>query len=197
MPLYEYRCESCEHTFELLVRENTERRCPSCQGTELERQLSVFAVSAGSPKSVAATRLRRRAARAAIQTGLVLVTSENCVPVKSSAFVLTVVLTLSPVALLACQSLCRQQAADASPQTSHCTQHSSDAAFSLRAGVVDCRDLHDAEPATKTSVRDLDVMMTPPVASAALRIQFDNRRIALIPSRAPSRLQPSLTPLRI
>jgi putative FmdB family regulatory protein len=46
MPLYEYRCESCAHTFEVLVRGNTDLKCPSCAGTELERQLSVFAVGA-------------------------------------------------------------------------------------------------------------------------------------------------------
>jgi putative FmdB family regulatory protein len=52
MPLYEYHCTSCEHDFELLVRESTELKCPSCAGTELEKQLSVFAVGADSPKSV-------------------------------------------------------------------------------------------------------------------------------------------------
>lgn len=46
MPLYEYECRACHHHFELLVRESTILECPSCQGTELEKQLSVFAVSA-------------------------------------------------------------------------------------------------------------------------------------------------------
>ncbi len=50
MPLYEYKCASCDHDFELLVRESTELRCPACQGTDLERQLSVFAVGAASPR---------------------------------------------------------------------------------------------------------------------------------------------------
>lgn len=46
MPLFEYECRACHHQFELLVRESTRLECPSCQGTELEKQLSVFAVSA-------------------------------------------------------------------------------------------------------------------------------------------------------
>ncbi|MGE0461800.1 MAG: zinc ribbon domain-containing protein [Vicinamibacterales bacterium] len=51
MPLYEYECRSCHHQFELLVRESTALECPACHGTELEKQLSVFAVSApGGPK---------------------------------------------------------------------------------------------------------------------------------------------------
>jgi len=55
MPLYEYECRSCHHHFELLVRESTELACPSCHGTELEKQLSVFAVSApGTARQVRA-----------------------------------------------------------------------------------------------------------------------------------------------
>jgi putative FmdB family regulatory protein len=46
MPLFEYECRTCRHHFELLVRESTELECPSCRGTDLEKQLSVFAVSA-------------------------------------------------------------------------------------------------------------------------------------------------------
>jgi putative FmdB family regulatory protein len=46
MPLYEYRCQDCDHGFELLVRESTTFECPACHGQKLEKQLSVFAVSA-------------------------------------------------------------------------------------------------------------------------------------------------------
>lgn len=46
MPLYEYRCQDCDHGFELLVRESTNFECPECHGDKLEKQLSVFAVGA-------------------------------------------------------------------------------------------------------------------------------------------------------
>lgn len=45
MPLYEYRCLGCEGEFELLIRGGATPACPSCGGTELERLLSMFAVS--------------------------------------------------------------------------------------------------------------------------------------------------------
>ena len=53
MPLYEYACRKCDNHFELLVRESTRLECPKCASTELEKQLSVFAVSApasGAPQ---------------------------------------------------------------------------------------------------------------------------------------------------
>lgn len=50
MPLYEYACRRCQHQFELLVREQTVLECPECHSTELEKQLSVFAVGADSPR---------------------------------------------------------------------------------------------------------------------------------------------------
>jgi putative FmdB family regulatory protein len=43
MPLYEYACKSCSSQFEVLVRASETPECPSCQGTDLERRLSVFA----------------------------------------------------------------------------------------------------------------------------------------------------------
>jgi putative FmdB family regulatory protein len=46
MPLFEYECRTCDHRFELLVRESTKLECPKCSGQELDKQLSVFAVSA-------------------------------------------------------------------------------------------------------------------------------------------------------
>ena len=49
MPLYEYECQGCHQQFELLVREQTVLECPSCKSTELQKQLSVFAVGADGP----------------------------------------------------------------------------------------------------------------------------------------------------
>jgi putative FmdB family regulatory protein len=41
MPLYEYTCRQCEHTFEELVFGNETVTCPQCRTPEVERQLSV------------------------------------------------------------------------------------------------------------------------------------------------------------
>ncbi|MGE3275347.1 MAG: zinc ribbon domain-containing protein [Vicinamibacterales bacterium] len=52
MPLYEYECQDCHQHFEFLVRgADSTPACPSCQGTTLEKQLSVFAVNAPSARS--------------------------------------------------------------------------------------------------------------------------------------------------
>ena len=70
MPLFEYRCRECDHHFELLVRESTRYECPKCASDELDKQLSVFAVSAPSQRrhddecrTVAVRRVRRPARR--------------------------------------------------------------------------------------------------------------------------------------
>jgi putative FmdB family regulatory protein len=41
MPLYEYECRSCHHTFEELVFGTEGVRCPACRGGKLERLISV------------------------------------------------------------------------------------------------------------------------------------------------------------
>jgi putative FmdB family regulatory protein len=48
MPIYEFECQQCGRHFETLVRGTTTLSCPSCQGTDLTRMLSVFAVGAKS-----------------------------------------------------------------------------------------------------------------------------------------------------
>ena len=45
MPIFEYVCKSCDNAFETLVRGSRTVECPSCHGTNLEKQLSVFATS--------------------------------------------------------------------------------------------------------------------------------------------------------
>jgi len=47
MPIFEYKCSSCDELFETVVRSNTQPTCPSCGGTYLAKQLSVFAASTG------------------------------------------------------------------------------------------------------------------------------------------------------
>lgn len=50
MPIYEYKCAKCETQFELLIRGNEEACCPNCGAAELEKLLSVAAIST-SPRS--------------------------------------------------------------------------------------------------------------------------------------------------
>jgi putative FmdB family regulatory protein len=40
MPLYEYECRTCRHTFEELVFGDETIACPSCKATRVERLLS-------------------------------------------------------------------------------------------------------------------------------------------------------------
>jgi putative FmdB family regulatory protein len=54
MPLFEYECRACHRAFELLVRESTELACPGCHSQDLEKRLSVFAVSASSRSEASA-----------------------------------------------------------------------------------------------------------------------------------------------
>lgn len=41
MPLYEYACPQCDHTFEELVFNSEPVECPQCHTTKVERLLSV------------------------------------------------------------------------------------------------------------------------------------------------------------
>ena len=40
MPIYEYRCTTCEARFEALVFGNEKTTCPECRGDKLERLMS-------------------------------------------------------------------------------------------------------------------------------------------------------------
>lgn len=43
MPLYEYTCRKCEHTFEVLgpAKDQPEIRCPACDGGEVDRLIGL------------------------------------------------------------------------------------------------------------------------------------------------------------
>lgn len=46
MPIYGYDCNKCGHAFETLVRSSETPSCPSCDSTDLTRQLSLIAAPA-------------------------------------------------------------------------------------------------------------------------------------------------------
>jgi len=49
MPIFEYTCEKCKGSFELLVRasERDAATCPKCKTRTLSRRISTFAVAGG------------------------------------------------------------------------------------------------------------------------------------------------------
>lgn len=64
MPIYEYECRGCGHHFEFLLLPSgpTAPVCPACNGTDLERVISMFAVSSEGTRKLALDAGRKRAA---------------------------------------------------------------------------------------------------------------------------------------
>jgi len=50
VPLFEFKCTSCGYAFEALIRAGDVPSCPRCSGTDVERLLSMFAVSSESTR---------------------------------------------------------------------------------------------------------------------------------------------------
>ena len=61
MPLYDYHCPACGHTFETLLRAGSTPACPRCGSTALDKQVSA-PVAPGQSKAIIASN-RRAAAR--------------------------------------------------------------------------------------------------------------------------------------
>ena len=56
VPIYEYACMECEAHFEELVRsEGQAVLCPECEGANVLKQLSAFAIAGSSAAGVAAS----------------------------------------------------------------------------------------------------------------------------------------------
>jgi putative FmdB family regulatory protein len=55
MPIYEYVCDHCEHEFEKLIFNSSEKiECPKCKGKKVDKKMSAFAFSInGNFKSTA------------------------------------------------------------------------------------------------------------------------------------------------
>ena len=47
MPLFDFLCSACQHSFEELVSAGERPACPECDSRKVQRQLPVFAVNAG------------------------------------------------------------------------------------------------------------------------------------------------------
>ena len=63
MPLYEFECRGCRSQFELLVRPGDSPACPSCKSADLERVLSLFAVSSEATRATNLDRARKAGAK--------------------------------------------------------------------------------------------------------------------------------------
>jgi putative FmdB family regulatory protein len=59
MPIYEYHCQPCNYTFEMLIRSSEDiARCPRCSNVDVAKQLSVPALlrpMRGSASSTSST----------------------------------------------------------------------------------------------------------------------------------------------
>ena len=60
MPIFEYRCKSCRHEFETLVRTGDTPACPTCASGELEKLLSLPAIKSESTHALALRAAKRR-----------------------------------------------------------------------------------------------------------------------------------------
>ena len=49
MPTYEYACDKCRTTFEVLVRSGSQKiACPKCKGKKVTKQYTVFGLNLGA-----------------------------------------------------------------------------------------------------------------------------------------------------
>jgi putative FmdB family regulatory protein len=58
MPLYEYRCQTCGHEFEKMVRFSEAALspvCPTCSSVETAKKISMFASYGGTTSTTAAS----------------------------------------------------------------------------------------------------------------------------------------------
>jgi putative FmdB family regulatory protein len=66
MPLFDYRCQSCSHEFEVLIRPASHGdpppSCPACGSDKLARLLSTFALSSREKTQAAAAAKNKKAA---------------------------------------------------------------------------------------------------------------------------------------
>jgi putative FmdB family regulatory protein len=62
MPVYDFKCRACGHEFDALVRLGEVPSCPSCDGRDLERLVSLPAVSTEATRKRSFGKARQAAA---------------------------------------------------------------------------------------------------------------------------------------
>lgn len=65
MPIFEYRCQNCQHEFETLVLKGAVPACPSCSSAALERMISVPALKSETTHALAMKAAKKRDAKQA------------------------------------------------------------------------------------------------------------------------------------
>jgi putative FmdB family regulatory protein len=61
MPIYEYQCKGCGHQFEFLVLPSSPApECPACQHQDLQKMISLCAVSSESTRQSHLTSERKK-----------------------------------------------------------------------------------------------------------------------------------------
>ena len=64
MPIYEYKCRGCGQEFETVVLPTgNPPTCPACEGDDLERLLSLFAVSSDGTRETHLKSARKQASK--------------------------------------------------------------------------------------------------------------------------------------
>jgi len=63
MPIYDYKCRRCGRQFEELVRLGETPNCPSCNGNDLERLVSIPAISTESTRKRSLGKARQAAGK--------------------------------------------------------------------------------------------------------------------------------------
>jgi len=62
MPIYEYECRGCRHRFEFLVLpSSSDPECPACQKKDLNRLISLCAISSESTREAHLSAARKKA----------------------------------------------------------------------------------------------------------------------------------------
>jgi len=60
MPIFDYKCQKCSHTFEAFVRPNDEPKCAKCGSKELEKLFSLPTVHSEGSHSLALKAAKKR-----------------------------------------------------------------------------------------------------------------------------------------